>query len=138
MVGDVETSRWSAGGRTSSVEIWQQSLSGRADTLSNSRRVSPCCGTRGYVEPVWLRVLVCEHMCLSGQEGRQLYITHQQALSVIHLSGAQTHPHKPISARHHSTLHNGHCALLTHCRIHSKFLLKDNTSLLSMKRLGAV
>lgn len=62
MVGGVKTSRWSAGGTTSSVESWQLSLSGPADTLSNSRQLSLCRGTGGHVVTVWL--FVCVNICV--------------------------------------------------------------------------
>lgn len=144
MVCGVETSRWSAG-RTSSAEGWRLRLSGPADTLSNSRHPSLCRGTGGHVAPVWL-VCVCAWTYVSEWVGgRQWCITHQQALSRLPLFGAQirpsTHTYTPTQTRVHSTsipFTIGHIALLTHCRIPSKFVDKDNTLLLSMKRLGAV
>lgn len=67
MVSGVKTSRWAAGGRTSSVASWRLSLSGPADTLSNSRHLSLCRGTEGHVVPVWLCKGVCvgERVCVT-------------------------------------------------------------------------
>lgn len=81
---------------------------------------------------------VCEYMCLGGQgAGSNTLHTSRRCPLFIRLETKDTHTNTKVLATI-PPFTISHFALLTHCRIPSKFLLKDNTLLLSMKRLGAV
>lgn len=145
MVGGVETSRRSAGGRTSSVESWRLSLSGpAADTLSGSRHLSLCWGAGGHATPVCRRVCLCASICVCVGGGQ----------TVMHYTPASFFPPSSVWSPNQAELAHARSranaygkrarlvsypssatlALLTHRRIPSKRAHKGDTLLLSMKK----
>lgn len=113
----VETSHWSAGGRTRFVESWRGSLSGPADTLSSSRHLSLCWGAGGHVVPVWRCVCLCVNICV--WEGREQTMIHYTPAGFAPSSSVVS----PNEAKYTYTPTQTHKCTLLSCSIQSVTLL---------------